>query len=292
MSNTNKRQRPVSPGGDDLDDGLEYAVDDDFDAADALPTGEDDGDDVEPAETPDADADDAKKLKRKRDKEKRAVKKRMRLAEDAEAGQSSVGVLDPQLQADFVSKKIKAAYPTLSSIELDEKMISAKAFVDTVLWGEKRSLETLHTFVQKFSVPKAKLNESSETNGSPHTIFLGSAALRVADLTRALRVYKTPTSGVAKLFAKHMKLAEHVKFVSENRLGFGVGTPNRVLALIQQDALKVDHMQRIFIDASWKDAKQRSIWDMQECWKEVVSIICHPEILERLKDGKTKIVFF
>lgn len=61
------------------------------------------------------------------------------------------------------------------------------------------------------------------------------AALRVADVTRALKDRKIrgdKGGDVAKLFARHFKLEEHVAYLKRTKIGSAVGTPGRVGKLL------------------------------------------------------------
>lgn len=61
------------------------------------------------------------------------------------------------------------------------------------------------------------------------------AALRVADVTRVLkdkRLRGEKGGEVAKLFAKHFKLEEHVTYLKRTKVGVAVGTPGRIGKLL------------------------------------------------------------
>lgn len=86
-------------------------------------------------------------------------------------------------------------------------------------------LPTLHT----------RLSQKSKSNGAPTLIFIASAALRVADVTRVLKDKKLrgdKGGEVAKLFAKHFKLEEHVAYMKRTKVGTAVGTPGRIGKLL------------------------------------------------------------
>ena len=46
-------------------------------------------------------------------------------------------------------------------------------------------------------------------------------------------MYQTKECMVAKLFAKHIKLTEAIETVSKSRIGIGVGTPQRIIDLLE-----------------------------------------------------------
>lgn len=116
-------------------------------------------------------------------------------------------------------------------------MILASAFLDMTSWQKDRSLENLPGFIEAFSRYKgrgASLKKASLNNGTPHTLIITAAALRAADLTRAVRKFQSGENAVAKLFAKHIKMKESIEYCQKTRIGIGVGTPERVLALIKE----------------------------------------------------------
>lgn len=82
---------------------------------------------------------------------------------------------------------------------------------------------------------QTRLGQRSKSNGAPTLIFLAGAALRVADATRVLkdkRLRGDKGCEVAKLFAKHFKLSDHVSYLKRTKVGAAVGTPGRVGKLL------------------------------------------------------------
>jgi protein CMS1 len=80
-----------------------------------------------------------------------------------------------------------------------------------------------------------KKNTDHEPTGAPTLIFVTGAALRVADVTRVLkdkRLRGEKGGEVAKLFAKHFKLEEHVTYLKRTKVGAAVGTPGRIGKLL------------------------------------------------------------
>lgn len=116
-------------------------------------------------------------------------------------------------------------------------MAVASAFIDTTSWQKDRNLDNLPEFLEAFSRYKgrgASLRKASPDNGTPHTFILTAAAMRAADLTRAVRKFQSKENAVAKLFAKHIKLKESIEYCQKTRIGIGIGTPERILALIKE----------------------------------------------------------
>ena len=83
---------------------------------------------------------------------------------------------------------------------------------------------------------QVQLGKKPKNNRSPSLLFIAGAALRVADVTRVLKDKKlrgTTGGEVAKLFAKHFKLAEHVAYLKRTKIGAAVGTPGRIGKLLR-----------------------------------------------------------
>lgn len=111
--------------------------------------------------------------------------------------------------------------------------------MDTTSFAEPRVAENLPGFLEKFAAPRRKkkkgpkLSDAPQEKGAPHTLVVAGAGLRAADLTRALRQFQTKDCMVAKLFAKHIKLQEAVETTKKTRMGIGVGTPQRLIDLLE-----------------------------------------------------------
>lgn len=85
---------------------------------------------------------------------------------------------------------------------------------------------------------RTRLSQRSKLNGAPTLLFLTAAALRVVDLTRVLKQSKAlrgeKSGEVAKLFARHFKLAEHTEYLKRTKVGVAIGTPGRVGKLLAE----------------------------------------------------------
>jgi protein CMS1 len=127
--------------------------------------------------------------------------------------------------------------------------------VETAVWTESRSLVQFPEFIAKRSlsfshtgIPKlmphhpviptlhTRLGQKSKSNGAPTLIFVAEAALRVVEVTRALKDGKLrgdKGGEVAKLFARHFKLQDHVSYLKRTKVGAAVGTPGRIGKLLE-----------------------------------------------------------
>ncbi|KAF7512350.1 hypothetical protein GJ744_001918 [Endocarpon pusillum] len=194
----------------------------------------------------------------------------------------SIKHMDPGLLADHISKKIKRSFRDLSAVELGDKYLSQRIFSDTTNFDAPRSLQNLPLFLEHISDSKEDLSISGGDPGSPHTIVVAASGLRAADVTRSLRIYQSPDSAVAKLFAKHIKLPEAVDYVKRTKIGIGIGTPQRLLDLLEKDVLRTKKLKRIVIDGSHLDQKKRSVFDMKELLDPLTELLSTPPIKERL----------
>ncbi|EGS22823.1 uncharacterized protein CTHT_0012990 [Thermochaetoides thermophila DSM 1495] len=201
---------------------------------------------------------------------------------DVEAGLNrAFARMDGQLLADHLAQKTRRFGTELSSVELND--------LDSSSFEKDRTLENLPSFLEKFAQEKEKLDEAPKKNGSPHTLIVAAAGLRAADLVRACRKFQKKGSPVAKLFAKHFKLEEQVAFLNKTRTGIAVGTPQRLIDLIEHGALSVENLRRIVVDASHIDQKKRNITDMRETMMPLAKLLARADFKERYTDEKKHI---
>jgi len=99
---------------------------------------------------------------------------------------------------------------------------------------------------------------------------------------------------VAKLFARHFKLAEHAEYLNRTKVGVAIGTPARVGKLLSEtDSLGLKALSHVILDVSFIDSKMRSMFDMPETRQDLFnSLLAHPPLRARFVEGKTSLVFF
>jgi len=107
-----------------------------------------------------------------------------------------------------------------------------------------------------------------------------------------VRKFQTTDAKVAKLFAKHIKLKDSVKFLGCNRIGIAVGTPTRLKDLTDDGVLAYDSLARIVVDASYIDKKQRGILEMKETQIPLTTWLAQKELKERLIAGSTQLLMY
>ena len=187
-------------------------------------------------------ADDSKPDSNQAAKKKKKTKKPKDVDDDAldvELGVNhAIAHMDSRLLADHIAQRTKRFQPDMSMVEAEDLHVPERAITDTTSWIKPRATDDLAEFLQKFAGSRRskkghRLLNAPPEKGSPHTLVVAGAGLRAADLTRVLRKYETKDSAVAKLFAKHIKLKEAIETVKKTRMGIGVGTPQRIIDLLE-----------------------------------------------------------
>lgn len=125
--------------------------------------------------------------------------------------------------------------------------------------------------------------------GSPMVIILARTAIRCVNLIKYLLPFRK-YAHLGSLFAKHKKLEEQAKFLREWHCQIAVGTPNRVLDLADNGALKLDRCVLFIIDME-RDPKSLSILDAYETREELFKLYKN-HMLPQLSNGTSKLAFF
>ncbi|KAH8703831.1 U3-containing 90S pre-ribosomal complex subunit-domain containing protein [Talaromyces proteolyticus] len=212
--------------------------------------------------------------------------------EREEAFDESIGKMDGQLLADHFMQKARRHNKDLTAVELSDMSVPVHAFLDTTSFHNSRTLAQLPEFLKAFDPNKgAALGEASEEKGSPHTLVVAAAGLRAADLVRALRSLQSKEATVAKLFAKHIKIDEAKQFLERARVNIGVGTPQRIIDLLEAGSLKTQELKRIVIDGSHIDQKKRGVFDMKEMFFPLLKLLTRAEFRDRY-DKDLKVVIY
>ncbi|KAJ4346118.1 Protein cms1 [Ascochyta clinopodiicola] len=202
--------------------------------------------------------------------------------------------MDGQLVADYVNARTRLYGKELSSVELEDKFIPARTIYDSTSYSDPRKLDNLPAFLKKqFGALKPTSNKPP---GAPHTIVVTSSGIRAADVCRSLKT-GLPKQGikdakVEKLFAKHLKLADQVASLKKNRVDYGVGTPDRLSALLEEKALSTENLKRVVIDVSYIDQKKRGILDMKDLHEALIKLLLRKEFLGEDKEAGDELFVF
>ncbi|PPQ89097.1 hypothetical protein CVT25_006469 [Psilocybe cyanescens] len=282
---------------DDEDVFVDAGSDEGQDGEDEDDYGNDNDDDNAASSTKNSDAAIAKKRKR-REKEKERKAKKIKLAETTEKIEGSIAAQSPEQLSNYLATMQAKSFPKLSAIELEDLRIPESSIADTTAWTGSRTLDGLVDLITK-TLPslRLRLSQKSKSNGAPTLIYIAGAALRVADVTRVLKNNKLQGEkggDVAKLFAKHFKLAQHVTYLKRTKIGAAVGTPGRLGKLLNDtDALNVSALSHIILDITYKDAKNRNLLEIPETRDEVFQTVLNNElVLKGIKEGKIQVVLF
>ena len=203
---------------------------------------------------------------------------------------SGIASMDPQLLADLFAQVARRHYRDSTAVELDDKHLPSKAFLDTTAFQRTHILDELPGYLERFAGGKENLTKHVGPS-QPHTLFVCSSGIRAADVTRALRTFRTDESAIAKLFAKHLKLRETIEYVKKTSFGIGVGTPARLNDLVGADALSLTGLERIVIDGSYLDDKKRTLFTMKDLFAPTSDFLNRNTVKSRLGTDVRILVF-
>ncbi|KAI0721556.1 U3-containing 90S pre-ribosomal complex subunit-domain containing protein [Cerioporus squamosus] len=229
-----------------------------------------------------------KKRKRRAKEKERKLKKR-KLAEAMEPVEPpSVAAQPPVVLADYISSMQAKTFSKMSGIELADMQIPETSIADTTTWTGSRNLDQLVDFITKMlPTLRTRLGQRPKSNGAPTLLFVAGAALRVADVTRVLkdkRLRGEKGGDIAKLFAKHFKLEQHVAYLKRTKIAAAVGTPGRLGKLLcDTDALSTSALTHIILDVSFRDAKKRTLRGFR-------TVLGAPKVFNGLKQGTIQLV--
>ncbi|KAJ7172692.1 U3-containing 90S pre-ribosomal complex subunit-domain containing protein [Mycena filopes] len=249
----------------------------------------------------DSEKNEKKRKRREKEREKFKEKKKRKLEANVNERDSERSITEqpPSALAEYLAAcQSKTFSSKMSAIELGDIQIPADSIADTSIWTGPRNLDNLLDFIVKvLPTLRLRLSQRSKTTGAPTLLFVAGAALRVVDVTRVLKDNKLrgdKGGEVAKLFAKHFKLAEHVTYLKGTKVGSAVGTPGRIGKLLcETDALTVSALSHIILDVSFRDSKKRTILDIPETRDEVFkTVLGAPKVLQAIKEGKIQVVLF
>lgn len=158
------------------------------------------------------------------------------------------------------------------SASLCSAIIPPAQFVD--LQGKPRGKDKMHSVITaKGCVPYAGKwkwkPEKKHKVGSPIVLVVCSDAIRACEVLRSLKPHFKCQKG--KLFAKHIKLEDHVKQCKASPMPIAVGTPNRIGSLASLNALKLDKLKLVIVDMH-KGAKGYNVMDMHSVRTDFVKL--------------------
>ncbi|CCM02887.1 uncharacterized protein FIBRA_05001 [Fibroporia radiculosa] len=297
----------IRQGGDDLDD--DFVLDElvavsedenvhlaDGDDVGALLSADEEGDMTSVHAAADQGVTEKKRKRRAKERERKAKKRKLTMSEGPVEA-PSVASQSPGVLADCLSSMQAKTFSKMSSIELADIQIPESSIVDTTQWTDSRNLDFLVDFISKIlPTLRVRLSQRPKSKGAPTLLFVAGAALRVADVTRILKdenLRGKKGGEVAKLFARHIKLEEHVTYLKRTKIAAAVGTPGRLGKLLcDTDALSTSALTHVLLDVSYRDAKNRNLLEIPETRDEVFkTVLGAPKVLQGLRQGKIQLVF-
>ncbi|KAI9655842.1 MAG: hypothetical protein M1821_005277 [Bathelium mastoideum] len=243
---------------------------------------------------------------------KRKKKAKSNASEDHASGErngvnEAIGHMDGNLLADHIAQCIKRFEPDLSSVELEDRYVPGNLVLYWLLVVRSGTKDTDSRHYQNAQYTIRRIGVFREPQTTWHSILnitwkgqrlqLSFQALPtrvdVPTLLSSLRKFQSKDSMVAKLFAKHIKLKEAKDMVKRTRIGIGVGTPQRLIDLLDDGALSIEHLERIVVDASHINQKQRGILDMRETEIPLSQLLARKELRSRYNsEQKVDLLFF
>ncbi|GAB5031333.1 protein cmss1-like [Nannochloropsis oceanica] len=101
---------------------------------------------------------------------------------------------------------------------------------------------------------KIASDKSQREMAHPFVVLLSSSAVRANELAKDLRM-KLRNLKTAKLFAKHLKVDAQVEVLQSEFNALAVGTPNRLIKLLEMNAMSLARCRLVVLDSSFKDSK-------------------------------------
>ena len=71
-----------------------------------------------------------------------------------------------------------------------------------------------------------------------------------------------------------------------------MGTPDRLVALLDEKALSTANLKRVVVDVSYIDQKKRGILDMKELHESLIKLLLRKELIGEGKEGGDGLFLF
>jgi hypothetical protein len=178
----------------------------------------------------------------------------------------------------------------LQGEEIDADKFTADDFAETrEKAGISKYEKSMATYLKSGVLSSVKRMKKWKVEKSPMVIIVCASALRAVAVLKEL---SSLNIRAAKLFAKHMNVSDQVAMLENNSYPIAVGTPNRLLKLIQTDkddkgegALSLDFTELIVIDCS-EDKKKFTVCTMNDTAPDMMQFI-QESVVPQLKKRKT-----
>eukprot|EP01134_Creolimax_fragrantissima_P007954 CFRG7954T1 len=207
-----------------------------------------------------------------------------------------------EAQAEYVwSEFMRERGDEMTQIELEEVTFNPRScFQDPPekYIGEKRELSDLRPFMKGtidqwktvFSRRGLGAQKACKTKGAPNVIIVTHTAIGAADIYKELKEF-SQVCRVAKLFAKHFKVEEQVKYLQQHAVRIAVGTPNRIHKLIEEGALNLSNLTYILVDTR-RDVKNQNLFNVKQIRADFLRDLCAKHIFPLMGKNQTKMMLF
>eukprot|EP01036_Dinobryon_divergens_P030461 gene30463-39706_t len=133
-------------------------------------------------------------------------------------------------------------------------------------------VRTLTTGLQPSYKKALRIPDTAEHRGSPIVVIVCSSAVRATKIIKSLSTHKHIHCKIAKLFAKHIKIAEQIEMLAAETYPIAIGTPNRLTKLLGLGALHLQSTRLLIVDVT-ADVKNMTILNMNGVRDDLTSLL-------------------
>lgn len=139
------------------------------------------------------------------------------------------------------------------------------------------------------SVDQEEILSGGNEDSDAFILILCRSAIRAIDLIKNMGSILKKIK-VTKLFAKHKKMSEQSELLKKEKPRIAVGTPGRVLRLVEEGILDVGNVKYLIFDME-RDSKTYHVLDNKELRKDIFDMYKN-HVHAHVQQGNTKIVLF
>ena len=158
----------------------------------------------------------------------------------------------------------------LSALEQEDSMPSVDRFHRSASEMSSNAAEVVKASLEDW---QTKLKKAVAFGGkkSPKVLIVSGNSNRACSIIQQLTGLglKVP---IAKLFSRHMKLKQQKEMLASRGFACGVGTPNRVLKLLDLEYLKLKRTELVILDLS-RDLKGYHMLTQKDTAKDTASLM-------------------
>jgi len=188
-----------------------------------------------------------------------------------------IATKDKTIQADYLWECYRNAMAVKKNV--DDVSLGSKFTPSKIAKFEGIGVDNVANRMNDMNIPSyfktvismKKLKRWKSEDNSPMIVIICISARRCVSILKGLAPMKIMCG---KLFAKHMDLAQQVKMLKESTYGIVVGTPNRLLTLTNEGALKLSDTELVIFDGAEINGVQ-NVCTLNDTRQDVASLIQH-----------------